>query len=213
MGVKIVTRLVRFSYANVWHPREDDHGNMKYSIALLFPKKNENAIRLVQEAIDEALTEGKNKGVFGKKDPGTFKKKNTKMPNFKWLLRDGDDQEDKPEYEDMMYLNASSNEQPLLGDADRQEIVDEDEFYSGCWGRACVVISAFNRDGNMGITAYLHSLQKLREGEKLSGRDSLENAFADTDDIDEQELSIIGGYANHDTDSIDEEDLDADDIL
>lgn len=211
MGVKIVTGLARFSYANVWKPKEDEHGNKKYSVALLFPKKNKNALKAIQEAIEEAIEEGIETGTFGKKNPGSWKKKNTKLTSFKWCLRDGDDKEDNEEYDGMMYLNASAKEQPLIGDADRQEIVDEDDFYSGCWGRASIVIFPYNNDSNIGIGAYLQSVQKLRDGEKLAGRASLEEAFAD--DIQDDEFDIIDEYGGEPESLDDDEDLDADDIL
>ena len=209
MGVKVVTGLVRFSYANVWKPKEDDNGNKKYSAALLFPKKNKNALKALIESINEAIKEGVDNGTFQGKNPGTFNKKNSKLPKFSWCLRDGEEKEDdNPEYEGMMFLNASSKEAPLIGDADRQEIVDEEDFYSGCWGRAAIVLFPFNTDGNMGIGAYLQSVQKLRDGEKLAGRESLDSAFAD--DIDEDEFDVIEDYGGEEDD---EDDLDADDIL
>lgn len=211
MGQKVVTGLVRFSYANVWKPKEDKNGNLKYSVALMFPKKNKNALKAIIQAVNDAVEEGVDDGTFQSKKPGTFNKKNSKLPKFSWCLRDGDEKEDEnPEYEGMMFLNASSKEAPLIGDADRNEIVDEEDFYSGCWGRAAIVLFPFNTDGNIGIGAYLQSVQKLRDGEKLAGRDSLESAFAD--DIDDDEFNIIDEYGGEGEETHDDEE-DADDIL
>ena len=214
MGVKVITGLVRFSYANVWEPKKDKNDNLKYSVALLFPKKNKNALNKIIQAIDEAVAEGKENGDFGKKNPGTFKKKSAKVEGFKWCLRDGETKEENEEYQGMMFLNASSKEAPLIGDADKQEIVDEDEFYSGCWGRASIVLFPYNSDGNIGIGCYLHSVQKLKDGERLSGRDSLENDF--DEEIEEDEFDVIEEYGGSEaTESEDpsEEEDDAESIF
>lgn len=198
MSVKLITGLVRFSYVNVWQPKEDDNGNTKYSVSLLFPKKNKNAVNAVKHAIREAADEAKQAGTFGKKDP-------KKMKAFKWALRDGDEErEDDPNYAGMYFMNVWCKEQPLIGDADKQEILDEDEFYSGCWGRASIMLSGFEKDGNMGISAYLHSVQKLRDGDRLSGRDSLENDFAD--DVDDDEFDVVGDFVGYDDDEDEDDD-------
>lgn len=202
MSVKLVTGLVRFSYAHVWQPKQVKGGEeLKYSVSLLFPKKNKNAVKAVKAAIEEAFNEAKDSGKFGKKDP-------RKSTSFKWALRDGDEErEDDADYKGMYFMNATSKEAPLIGDADKQEIVDEDEFYSGCWGRACVNLAGFNHEGNMGISCYLQSVQKLKDGVKLAGRDSLESAFEE--DIDEEEFNILGDFENEES----EEEDDAYDIL
>ena len=199
MSVKITTGLVRFSYAYVWQPKEDDNGNVKYRAMLLIPKQNKASIQRIVDAIDQAIQEGIENGTFGKKKPGTWKKKNTRLSYFKWLLQDGDEKEDDeanldPNLAGMYYLNASSKEAPLLADEDRNEIVDEQDFYSGCWGRAQLRLYAFDKKGNIGIGAALNSCQKLRDGERLSGRDSIETAFSE--ELEEDEFDVLGEFGD-----------------
>ena len=61
--------------------------------------------------------------------------------------------------------------------------MDKEEFYSGCYGRASINFYAFNVSGNKGIAAGLNNLQKLEDGERLSGGSSAEEDFSDDDDM------------------------------
>jgi len=64
------------------------------------------------------------------------------------------------------------------------EITDEDEFYSGCYGKVSVNFYPFNANGNRGIAAGLQNLFKTRDGERLAGGASAESDFADEVDND-----------------------------
>lgn len=169
---KVITGLVRFSYAHVFEPKAaEEGGKEKYSVSILIPKKNKNLLAEIEDAIDAACDEGAAK--FKNKDPYKIKK-------FKWPLRDGDEERDDDEaYENMMFVNATSDRQPGIVDRDRDEIIDEDDFYSGCWGRASINFYAFNTSGNMGIACGLNNLQKLKDDERLSGRASAADDFAE----------------------------------
>jgi hypothetical protein len=67
-------------------------------------------------------------------------------------------------------------------DADLNPILDSTEFYSGCYGRASINFFAYNTAGNRGIGCGLNNLQKLDDGEPLSGRSRPEDDFGDYDD-------------------------------
>ena len=171
---KVVTGKVRFSYANVWEPTAiEDGAPKKYNISILVPKKDKKTLAKLEEAIEAAAT--------------AFKEKNGgKLPkNFKLPLRDGDDEkEDDPAYAGMMFFNASSQRQPAIVDADLDPILDKDEFYSGCWGRASINFYSFDKAGNKGIAAGLNNLQKLEDDEHLGGSySSPEDDFGDDDDL------------------------------
>lgn len=62
-------------------------------------------------------------------------------------------------------------------DKDVQPIIDQTEFYSGCYGRASIIFYAYNANGNKGIAAGLQNLQKLEDGEPLSGKSRPEDDF------------------------------------
>ena len=112
------------------------------------------------------------------------------MPGLKMPLRDGDEERpDNPEYANSMFVNCSSKIKPGIVDKDLNPIMSQDEFYSGCYGRASINFYAFNNAGNRGIACGLNNLQKLADGEALAGGASAEedfggsNAFADEDPL------------------------------
>ena len=92
---------------------------------------------------------------------------------------------DQEEYENCYFLNASSNQKPGIIDADKNEIMDQSEFYSGCYGRASLNFFAFNQAGNRGIGVGLNNVQKLADGEPLAGRNRAEDDF--DDDIEDDD--------------------------
>ena len=79
-------------------------------------------------------------------------------------------------------MNANSINAPGVVDANRNEIMDKSEVYSGCYGRASINFYAFNANGNRGIACGLNNLQKIRDGESLGGRASAESDFATVED-------------------------------
>lgn len=173
---KMLIGPVRFSYANVWKPKavsDDDDAKLKYSVCLLFSKKDKLLLAKVQKKIQTAIAAGKD----------TFKgKKPTKMP-----LRDGDEKDGDSAYEGHWFLNANSDNPPGILGPDKEPIINKDEFYSGCYGYASINFYAFNQRGNVGIGVGLNNLLKLKEGERLSGRDSAESDFEELeieDDVD-----------------------------
>lgn len=155
---KVITGEVRFSYAHVFEPTSMTEGaEPKYSISILIPKKDKKTLAKIEAAIESALEEGKAK--FGGKIPKSYKSP----------LRDGDEERDDEVYEKHMFVNANSGVKPGIVDENLDPILDKNEFYSGCYGRASINFYAFNVNGNKGIACGLNNIQKLRDGEKLSG--------------------------------------------
>ena len=94
-------------------------------------------------------------------------------------MRDGDQERpDSPEYAGCYFINANSASAPGIVDADRQEIIDRSEVYSGVYGRASINLYAFNSNGNKGIACGLNNLQKIRDGEPLGGKSRAADDFA-----------------------------------
>lgn len=173
---KVITGKVRFSYAHVFEPHAMEEGQKKkYSVCLLIPKTSTKMVAKIKAAIKAAYEDGKTK--FGGKLPS----------NWKNPLRDGDtEREDLPEYEGMYFINATGNRRPGIVDEDREAITDEEDFYSGCYGRASINFYAFNVSGNKGVAAGLNNLQKLEDGERFSGGASAEDDF--DDDFEDDDL-------------------------
>ena len=170
---KIVTGKARFSYANVWEPKSINGGDEKYSVSLIISKDDKKTVAEIKAAIEVAKQDGKAK--FGGKVPA-----NLKLP-----LRDGDiDRPDDEAYKNSYFVNANSKDRPQIVDKNVRPILDQSELYSGCYGRASITFYAFNQNGNKGVACGLGNLQKLSEGEPLSGRSRAEDDFISEEDED-----------------------------
>lgn len=88
-STKVVTGVVRLSYANVWEPASINGSNPKYSVSLIIPKSDKQTLDAINAAVDAAIKEGVAK--FGGKIPN---KAALKLP-----LRDGDTERDDEAYE------------------------------------------------------------------------------------------------------------------
>ena len=172
-NTQVITGKVRFSYANVWEPKSINGGDEKYSVSLIIPKNDTKTINDIKKAIEVAKQDGKAK--FGGRIPA----------NLKTPLRDGDiDRPDDEAYKDSYFINANSKDKPQIVDKNVKPILDQSEVYSGCYGRASITFYAFNSNGNKGIACGLGNLQKLAEGDALSGRSKAEDEFSIFEDED-----------------------------
>lgn len=184
-GTKVTTNEVRMSYAQVFEPKAmEGSTDAKYSVALLIPKTDTETINYIRQAIATAAEEGKAK--FGGKVP----------VKVKTTFRDGD--EEKPDdeaYAGHYFLNCSSKTKPGVikkakpGSAVQfEQITDDSEFYSGCYGKAVVNFFAYNSNGNKGVSAGLNNLLKTNDGEAFAGKANAESDFADEFDGDDEDF-------------------------
>ena len=175
---KVITGVVRLSYANVWEPKSINGGAEKYSVSLIIPKSDTKTLSAINEAVNAAIEEGK--GKFG-----------GKLPNqavLKLPLRDGDiDRPDDEAYANSYFINANSNTAPQIVDRNVNPILDRSEVYSGVYARVSINFYAFNSNGNKGIACGLGNIQKIRDGEPLGGRTNAADDFAT--DVDDDFLS------------------------
>ena len=177
-STKVVTGVVRLSYANVWEPASINGSNPKYSVSLIIPKSDTATVEKSKAAIKAAYEEGqaKLKGNGRSVPPLTA---------IKTPLRDGDtERPDDPAYADSWFINANSSTAPGIVDADCNPILTRSEVYSGVYGRASINFYAFNSNGNKGIACGLNNLQKIRDGEPLGGKASAASDFATDADED-----------------------------
>lgn len=176
---KVITGVnTRWSYANVWDAKSINGGTPKYSVSLIIHKSDTATINKIKDAIQAAYEEGQSKlKGNGKTVPA--------LSVLKTPLRDGDlERPDDEAYADSYFVNANSATAPGIVDADRQEILDRSEVYSGVYGRASINFYAFNSNGNKGIACGLNNLQKIKDGEPLGGKSRAEDDFATDEDED-----------------------------
>lgn len=168
-STKVVTGKVRFCYCNVFEPVAMNEGDTpKYSVCILIPKDDAKTVDAINKAVEAAKIAGKAK----------IADKNGKIPStIKTPLRDGDEERsDDPAFEGMYFINANSNRKPVIVDRSLNPIMEKEEFYSGCYGRASLNFYAFNVQSK-GIAAGLQNLQKLEDGEMLAGGSTAEEDF------------------------------------
>lgn len=176
-ATKVIGGIFRFSYCHVFTPTsiDPDSEDKKYSVSLLLPKSNKVLIDEIKKAIKAAA------------DVGKEKKWSNKLPaNLRSPLRDGDvEKPGDPIYKGHYFINCNSASKPGVVDAERNPITSEDEFYSGCYGRASINFFPYSFRGNNGIGCGLNHLQKTRDGERLGGRASVDEDFNDDFNDDE----------------------------
>ena len=173
MATKVITGVnTRWSYANVWEAKAMEGGKPKFSVSLIIPKSDTVTVGKIKTAIEEAYREGQSKLKGNAKSVPA-------LSTLRTPLRDGDlERPDDPAYANAYFVNANSATAPGVVDANRNEIMDKSEVYSGCYGRASINFYAFNATGNRGIACGLNNLQKIRDGEPLGGRASAMSDFA-----------------------------------
>lgn len=156
---KVVTGKVRFSYVTVWEPKaKDEGGKAQYSVSLLIPKSDTATVNAIRSAIKQAADE------FRKKHGTDSLPANPISP-----LHDGDGDKPNggsygPEAHGCWVLGATSDRAPVVVDASRNPILDKNEFYSGCYGRASINFYGYN-NCRKGVGCGLLSVQKLADGE------------------------------------------------
>ena len=54
---KVITGVVRLSYANVWEPKSINGSDEKYSVSLIIPKSDKKTIQEIKDAVKSAKQE------------------------------------------------------------------------------------------------------------------------------------------------------------
>lgn len=168
-STKVITGKVRFCYAHVFEPTAISEGDTpKYSVCIIISKDDKATLSKIEAAIKAAKEVGKSK----------IADKNGKIPStIKTPLRDGDEERgDDPAFINSYFINANSSRRPGVVDRGLNQIIDPEEFYSGCYGRASINFYAYNVQSK-GIAAGLNNIQKLEDGERLDGGSSAESDF------------------------------------
>ena len=176
----------RLSFVNLFEPKADLSGNLKYNTQVLIPKSDEVTLKAVRAEIARAIEQGVSKG--------KFKIEQTKSAKFKNSLRDGDEYyaespgAARESCKGHFFINVTNTKQPGVVDRFGQPVMDPDVVYSGCYGLVDVQFFPFNTNGGMGVGASLQNVMKKKDGERLDGRQSAQEAFkAYMDDPSDEE--------------------------
>lgn len=168
----MILENVRFSYLTVFEPKPNQSGDLRFSTAILL-EAGHPQLEELQAEINKAAAKGVEKG--------DYTKEQTKSKRFKGCIRDGSEEhateERGKEYDGHFFFNASNSSQPGIVDDNVRPIVDPSSFWSGCYGNADVGFYPFNKGGGIGVGAALNNIMMTREGERLDGRQSADEAF------------------------------------
>jgi hypothetical protein len=165
---KVKTPKFRVSYPNVFKAKENDDGEERFGLTMLFEEGTDlKAMKKV--AMNAALEK------YGSKD---------KLPKkFKMPFRDGNEEKpDDENYQDVIFVSCTSKKKPQIVDGDLDPITEEDEFYPGCYARATLIAFHYKMKGNEGVSFALQNLQKLGDGETLTKKRNAADDFGDDDE-------------------------------
>ncbi len=90
-----------------------------------------------------------------------------------------------------IYLNLKSNQKPGLVDSNVQPILDQSEFYGGCWARATVQAYAYDQKGNRGVGFGLLNIQKLKDDTAFGSKVKAEDDFEAVDVGEGDDMSAV----------------------
>lgn len=176
---KVVFGPCRLSYTHLFnkYSPDGDPASGKFMTNVLIPKNEKETVKAIQQAIEA----GKKAAILSKwggKEP-----KKLDLP-----LRDGDTDKEDDVYADHYFINAKCNTRPGIVDKNKAPIVDEEEMYSGVWAIVSVTFYGYDVSGNRGVACGLNNVMKFKDGERLGGKTSAENDFADIDMEDDDDL-------------------------
>lgn len=167
---KLITPEFRVSFANVFRPQAPLPGSRpdakpKYGLTMLFAP-GADLSRLKAAAAAAAQEK------FGKRlqDPAFAAK-------LRSPFRDQGEKTFEGYVKGAIFINATSQQRPGLVDAQVQPIIEESQFYSGCYAIASVNAFAYEQLGNVGVAFGVNNIQKVRDGEPLGGRTRPEADF------------------------------------
>ncbi len=170
----INTPTFRVSYPNVFKPKRNDlNGKDEFSIVALF-KKGEDLSALkaaAQKAIVDKWGPDKAKWPTNLRSPFRLQEERAKEVDGKRILPAGHE-------EGAVFLNLKSAQRPGVVDQNVQDILEESQFYAGCWARASINAYAYDQKGNRGVSFGLGNIQKVRDGDPLGNRARPEQDFA-----------------------------------
>lgn len=179
---RLTTPVFRASFPQVFQAKAVVAGQEpKFSIAMLFPKvfteeycAQFKVTPASQLALLNNLKAAVNNAAVGKWGPDKAKwPKGLKSP---W--HDGTEKDYDGYDASVIYCSASSKIKPGVVDAKMQPIIEQNDFYGGCYAHATLTVFAYD-NVTKGVGFGLRNIQKVRDGEPFGGGSSkVEDDFA-----------------------------------
>lgn len=157
----LVTPVGRVSYPQVFTAKKNDlNGKDEYSLVLLFDKGADlSALKAAAAAaVIKKWGEDKTKWPANIRTP--FRDQGERMKDGKLPLG----------YEaGSIFITLKSSQRPGLVDQNVQDIIEQADFYAGCYARCTVGVYAYDQKGNRGVSFGLGNIQKVKDGDPLGG--------------------------------------------
>lgn len=188
----MVTPVFRVSYPAVFTAQnakgETDEKKKKFGVTMLFDMTNADVVKGVAEMKAFAMEYGKE----------AWGQDTSKWPVIKHPLFRKGDEPAKREADgtwksgfgpNVVFCKASlrlfktdgtQRMPPGLVGPDNKPLIDPNDFYGGCFARAKISAGAYDFAGSQGISFYLMSLRKERDGERFA---SVHDAADDFDGV------------------------------
>ena len=171
---KVNTPEFRVAFPQVFRPKRNDlNGKDEFSLVALFPKGAD--LTPLKEAAETAMI--KKWGPDQKKWPKPLRSP-FRDQGDREKIKDGKATLPQGYEKGAIYLNLRSNQRPGIVDQNVQDIIDEADFYGGCWARASINAYAYDTAGNRGVAFGLGNVQKLRDGDAFGNRTKPEDDFS-----------------------------------
>jgi len=167
---KLVTPPFRVSFPQVFEPKGMDGSEPKFSVVAVFDPSQFDAM---QAKAFEALKAAAEAAAVDK-----FKKP-LSSAGLRNPFRDGAEKAHLEGFgEGLVFMTLSSKMRPGIIDRNMQDILDPSDFYPGCYARATVSCYAYD-NVSKGVGFGLQNLQKLGDGDNLTGRTNAADDFGD----------------------------------
>lgn len=163
--MKIKLHNVRLSFPSVFR-RENFNGEEgKFAATFLINKESQSdKIKEIQKGIESLIAD---------------RLKGAKLKEDKICLKDGDGIE-YAGYAGHMSIKASNNKRPLVLNADKSQLTEDDgKLYAGCYVNAVIELWAQDNQYGKRINANLLGVQFFKDGEPFS-----DGVVASEDDFD-----------------------------
>lgn len=185
---KIHVKNGRLSFPSVFQKAQYKGKETKYEATVLIPKSDKETFQLLKSAIQAVQAD----------TIDSKTKKTIVVPKDKWCLKDGDES-GREEYAGYWTLKASSNKRPLVMNADKSPLTEDDDvLYSGCRVNALIGLWVQDNDYGKRVNANLHGIQFAGDDEPFATGTS-----ADVDDFDEIEVIVATVSEDNDSDGKD----------
>lgn len=173
----IVTPEFVINYPNLFKAVKNDMGEVvkwEYTCVALFPFNADLA--KLREVAKQAVVKqwGDDPKKWPKKLKSPFRLQDEKEKD----LDDGSKVMPEGYFKGAYFMNLKSQNKPKVFTPGLKLMEDPTEIYSGCIVKASLSVYAYDKKGNQGVAFGLQMVQKIKDGEPLSGRAKPEECFA-----------------------------------